>query len=120
MKQPREKTSTVQQPLSMEASPSPLSSRPKRRDLQFRGPFLEMFFRHTNLLPRCFGHALCVACVKESCMRIVNVTKLNRKSGERRVEGSAVSFRFSHTPFSALSYGFSWFMKCWDEGALQL
>jgi hypothetical protein len=30
--------------LSMEAPPSPLSSRAKPRDLQFRGPFLEMFF----------------------------------------------------------------------------
>jgi hypothetical protein len=29
---------------SMEALPSPLSSRPERRDLQFNGPFLEMFF----------------------------------------------------------------------------
>ena len=28
----------------MEAPPYPLSSRPKRRDLQFRGPLLEMFF----------------------------------------------------------------------------
>jgi hypothetical protein len=28
----------------MEAPPSPLSSRAKPRDLQFRGPFLEMFF----------------------------------------------------------------------------
>jgi hypothetical protein len=28
----------------MEASPSPLSSRAQPRDLQFRGPFLEMFF----------------------------------------------------------------------------
>jgi hypothetical protein len=28
----------------MKPLPSPLSSRPKRRDLQFYGPFLEMFF----------------------------------------------------------------------------
>ena len=39
-----EKCPCVQQPLFMEASPSPLSSRPKRRDLQFRGPLLEKFF----------------------------------------------------------------------------
>jgi hypothetical protein len=39
-----EKTLSVQQPLSIEASPSPLSSRAQPRDLQFRGPFLEMFF----------------------------------------------------------------------------
>ena len=38
------KTPSVQQPLSMEASPSPLSSRAQPRDLQFRGPFLGMFF----------------------------------------------------------------------------
>jgi hypothetical protein len=35
---------SVQQPLSFEAPPFPLSSRAKPRDLQFRGPFLEMFF----------------------------------------------------------------------------
>jgi hypothetical protein len=34
---------SVQQPLSMEASPFPLSSRAQPRDLQFSGPFLEMF-----------------------------------------------------------------------------
>jgi hypothetical protein len=28
----------------MEPSPFPLSSRAKPRDLQFRGPFVEMFF----------------------------------------------------------------------------
>jgi hypothetical protein len=28
----------------MEASPSPLSSRAQPRDLQFSGPFVEMFF----------------------------------------------------------------------------
>jgi hypothetical protein len=45
------KNVSVQQPLSTGASPSPLSSRlPRRavgakpRDLQFRGPFLGMFF----------------------------------------------------------------------------
>ena len=38
------KTPLVRQPLIMEASPSPLSSRAQPRDLQFRGPFLEMFF----------------------------------------------------------------------------
>ena len=32
------------QPLSMEAPPSPLSSRAQPRDLQFSGPFVEMFF----------------------------------------------------------------------------
>jgi len=34
----------VQQPLSRSAPPSPLSSRAQPRDLQFYGPFLEMFF----------------------------------------------------------------------------
>ena len=36
----------LQQPVSMEALLSPLSSRPQRRgrDLQFSGPFLEMSF----------------------------------------------------------------------------
>jgi hypothetical protein len=35
---------TVQQPLFMRPLPFPLSSRAKPRDLQFRGPFVEMFF----------------------------------------------------------------------------
>jgi hypothetical protein len=39
-----EKRPSVQQPVSMEASPSPLSSRAQPRDLQFRGPILDMFF----------------------------------------------------------------------------
>jgi hypothetical protein len=38
------KNASVQQPLSKEPSPFPLSSRAKPRDLQFRGPFVEMFF----------------------------------------------------------------------------
>ena len=37
------KIHSVQQPLSMETPPSPLSSRATPRDLQFRGPVLEMF-----------------------------------------------------------------------------
>ena len=36
--------SLLQQLLSMEALSSPLSSRPKWRDLQFSGPLVEMFF----------------------------------------------------------------------------
>jgi hypothetical protein len=39
-----EKTPSLQQPLSTEPLTSPLSSRAKPRDLQFRGPFVEMFF----------------------------------------------------------------------------
>ena len=35
---------SFQQPLAMEPPPSPLSSRAKPRDLQFSGPFVEMFF----------------------------------------------------------------------------
>jgi hypothetical protein len=38
------KDTSVQQPLFIEPSPFPLSSRAKPRDLQFRGPFVEMFF----------------------------------------------------------------------------
>ena len=42
---PKEMKNTwIHQPLFMEASPFPLSSRAKPRDLQFRGPLLEMFF----------------------------------------------------------------------------
>jgi hypothetical protein len=48
------KMAFVQQPLFMEAPPSPLSSRAQSRDLQFRGPFLEMSFdrAHPDFLPR--------------------------------------------------------------------
>jgi hypothetical protein len=35
---------SVRQPLSTEPLPFPLSSRAKPRDLQFSGPFVEMFF----------------------------------------------------------------------------
>jgi hypothetical protein len=42
---------SVWQPLSMERLPSPLSSRAKPRDLQFRGPFVEMFFDRASWLP---------------------------------------------------------------------
>jgi hypothetical protein len=35
------KSASVQQPLSMEPLPFPLSSRAKPRDLRFHGPFVE-------------------------------------------------------------------------------
>jgi hypothetical protein len=38
------KNASVQQPLSIKPLPFPLSSRAKPRDLQFRGPFVDMFF----------------------------------------------------------------------------
>jgi hypothetical protein len=41
---PEPKDASVPQPISMKPLPFPLSSRAKPRDLQFRGPFLEMFF----------------------------------------------------------------------------
>jgi hypothetical protein len=41
----------VQPPLFMAPSPSPLSSRAKPRDLQFYGPFLEMFFSQAKEKP---------------------------------------------------------------------
>jgi hypothetical protein len=48
------KNASVQQRLSMEPLPFPLSSRAKPRDLQFRGPVLEMFFdrAYPDFLPR--------------------------------------------------------------------
>jgi hypothetical protein len=39
----------VPHPLSMEPSSLPLSSRAQPRDLQFRGPFLEMFFDRSEV-----------------------------------------------------------------------
>jgi hypothetical protein len=55
------KNASVQQPLSVEVLPFPLSSRGEPRDLQFRGAFLEMFFDRAQRsrrdlrfpLPRC-------------------------------------------------------------------
>jgi hypothetical protein len=46
--------------LWMEAPPSPLSSRAQPRDLQFRGPFLEMFFdrAYPDFLLRCSDNGL--------------------------------------------------------------
>jgi hypothetical protein len=41
------RTPSVRQPLSIEASSFPLSSRAKPRDLQFHGPILEMCFSGT-------------------------------------------------------------------------
>jgi hypothetical protein len=58
---------SVQQPLSMDLPPFPLSSRAKPRDLQFRGPPLEIrnspstrivisTGAHPDFLPRSAGH----------------------------------------------------------------
>jgi hypothetical protein len=75
----------------MEPLPSPLSSRAKPRDLQFRGPFLET--RNPMLKQNCYldrtrischaalDIAACAAFVKESSMKCANATKFNRKSG---------------------------------------
>ena len=46
------------EPLSMGTSPSPLSSRAKPRDLQFRGPFLEMFFDRSQRTEEICGSLL--------------------------------------------------------------
>jgi hypothetical protein len=46
------KNAAVQQLLSMEPSPFPLSSRAKSRDLRFRGPFVEMCLTHRSEHPR--------------------------------------------------------------------
>jgi hypothetical protein len=52
------RNASVQQLLSIEPLPFPLSSRAKPRDLRFRGPFLEMFFdrAYPDFLLRCIGH----------------------------------------------------------------
>jgi hypothetical protein len=44
-----------QKPPSIERSPSPLSSRAKPRDLQFCGPFLDMFLAEGEDLRFSFG-----------------------------------------------------------------
>jgi hypothetical protein len=51
------RNASVQQLLSIEPLPFPLSSRAKPRDLRFRGPFLEMFFdrAYPDFLPRSTG-----------------------------------------------------------------
>jgi hypothetical protein len=60
------KNASVQQPLSMEPSPFPLSSRPKRTRISCHAA-LDM--------------TTCAAFFKESRMKFANATKLNRKSG---------------------------------------
>jgi hypothetical protein len=56
------KMASIQQPLSPEALPSPLSSRAKPRDLQFRGPFLGMFFDRVVMgLPKVMKNSASVA-----------------------------------------------------------
>ena len=52
------RNASVQQLLSIEPLPFPLSSRAQPRDLRFRGPFLEMFFdrAYPDFLLRCIGH----------------------------------------------------------------
>jgi len=51
-----EKNASVQQPPFIEPSLFPLSSRAKPRDLQFRGPFVEMFFDQSVAIC-CFSYA---------------------------------------------------------------
>jgi hypothetical protein len=52
------RNASVQQLLSIEPLPFPLSSRAQPRDLRFRGPFLEIFFdrAYPDFLLRCIGH----------------------------------------------------------------
>jgi hypothetical protein len=67
----------------MEGSPFPLSSRAQPRDLQFRGPLLEMFFdrAHPDSCSAAIAMAACAAFSKESRMKFANATKPNRNSG---------------------------------------
>ncbi len=74
----------------MEAWPSPLSSRAKPRDLQFSGPFVEMF---STERPRISCHAAldraaCAALRKESRMKFFNATKPRSASGKHRCDDS--------------------------------
>src|SRR5271154_1793713 len=67
-----QRTLPSQSPSSMEALPSPLSSR-----------------ANPDFLPRCTGHSrVCGFPLGENRMKSVNANKINRKSGE--AEGSAV------------------------------
>jgi hypothetical protein len=61
-----EKTPPFQQPLSMKASPSPLSSRPKRTQSSYLAAL---------------DRATCAAFIKESRMKYTGAPKFNRKSG---------------------------------------
>ena len=60
------KTAPIQQPLSLEGPPSPLSSRPKRTRISYFA---------------LLATTTCAALRKESRMQIPNTTGLNRKSG---------------------------------------
>jgi hypothetical protein len=59
------KNASVQQPLSKEPSPFPLSSRAKPRDLQFRGPLVEMLFDRAQRTPQTIS-PLTYSCVSGS------------------------------------------------------
>ena len=61
----------------------PLSSRAQPRDLQFRGPFLEMFFSRVYPDSYCAAPTMttCAAFLRESRMKLANATKPDRKSG---------------------------------------
>jgi hypothetical protein len=78
------KMASVQQPLSMEASPSPLSSRPERTRISYRAA------------P---NRSTCAAFRKESRMKLAEPTKFNRKSGGSEVEGPAVQPTFTGNVF---------------------
>jgi hypothetical protein len=69
------KMASVQQRLFMEASPSPLSSRPERTRISYCAAPTD---------------AACAASRKESRTKLAIATKLDRKSGGSGVEGSAV------------------------------
>jgi hypothetical protein len=85
---------SVQQPLSMEAPPSPLSSERSRGICSSADLSWKCFSTERTRVSCCAAAdtAACAAFPKESRMKLAESTKCNRKSGGSVVEGPAVFF----------------------------
>ena len=102
------KNASVQQQLSEEPSPFPLSSRAKPRDLRFRGPFVEMFFdrAYPDFLPRSAGQGR--VCGFRQGKPQEDRQRHQTQPEIRGVERPTVSFRFSTTLVMTLFHGQSY------------
>jgi hypothetical protein len=72
----------------------------KPRDLQFRGPFVEMFFdrAYPDFLRRCTGRDHLSGFHKENRMRFAKATELHRKFRVAKRRGLLVSLRHYPVP----------------------
>jgi hypothetical protein len=84
------KKASVRQLLSIEPLPPPLSSRAKPRDLRFRGPFVDMFFRKSAAQRR----DLCVDASSWKCF------STERSRGNLRFRGPLLEMRILCNPLA--------------------